>query len=155
MLDRFKHLTEPYYHFWLRLAHIRKKASIFPIDFKKHWLRVIGTKKVYLFVSMLCVTVIQSFYAIYPMFFAEIMEQVNFTYFLYLVAFWLFIIFLEFISVYCAALLEIQCINSVLFNAFKHFLTVDPLYHTLKQTGNLFAKVERCARAYEDLLDIL
>lgn len=155
MLDRLKHLTEPYYHFWLRLANIRKKASIYPINFKKHWLRVLSAKKIYLIISMLCVTVVQSFYSIYPMFFDIIMEKVNFTYFLYLIAFWLFIIVLEFVSTYCAALIEIQCINSVMYNAFQHFLTVDPLYHTMKSTGKLFAKVERCARAYEDFLDII
>ena len=154
MLHRFKHITESYYRFWLRLANIRKKASIFPIDFKKHWLQVLGQRKIYLIVSLFCITVSQYFYSVYPLYLEPIFKSVNFTHFLYFMAFWLFIIVLEFITVYCAALLEIQCINSILYNSFKHFLTVDPLYHTMKSTGKLFAKVERCARSYEDFLDI-
>jgi len=155
MLSWLKGTTESYYHFWLRLANLKNKAAIFPIDFKQHWTKVILEKKIYLIFSSICVTVIQSFYSTYPMLFEKIMANVNYTYFLFLLLFWLFIIVLEYISVYCAALLEVQCINSVLYNAFLHFLTVDPLYHTMKSTGKLFAKVERCARAYEEFLDII
>ncbi len=155
MFNQYKHLVESYYHFWLRLANFGKKASVFPIDFSEHWLRVIGKKKVPLTISVLCIALIQCFYAIYPMLLEKIIHLESFTLFLYLIAFWLFIIVLEFVSVYFAAFLEVQCVNSILYNAIEHFLTVDPLYHTLKSTGKLFVKVERCARAYENFIDMM
>lgn len=155
MFNHFKQFTEAYYHFWLRLANFGKKASIFPIDFSEHWLHVIGKRKWQLLVSTICITIIQCFYANYPLILEKILYLESFTYFLYFLGFWLFIICLEFISVYCAAFLEVQCVNSILYNAIEHFLTVDPLYHTLKSTGKLFAKVERCARAYENFIDMM
>ena len=154
MLRRFKLLSEWYYNFWLRLANLKEKVTLFPIDFNQHWFSVVAKQKIYLFITMSCVATIQVFYAIYPMFFENPL-RVNLKHFVYLLSVWLFIIFLEFFSVYCGALMEVQCINSVLYNAFKHFLTVDPLYHTMKSTGKLFAKVERCARAYEDFIDVV
>ncbi len=67
MFNYFKQFTEAYYHLWLRLANFGKKASIFPIDFSEHWIHVIGKRKWYLLVSTLCITVIQCFYANYPL----------------------------------------------------------------------------------------
>jgi ABC-type multidrug transport system fused ATPase/permease subunit len=155
MFIQYRQLIENYYHFWLRLANFSKKASVFPIDFSQHWVNVLGRKKGHLIISMLCIAVIQCFYAIYPMILEKIIYLESFTYFLYLIGFWVFIIFLEFVSVYFAAFLEVQCVNSILYNAIEHFLTVDPLYHTLKSTGKLFIKVERCARAYENFIDMM
>jgi len=155
MLNRFKNLTDRYYSFWLRLANLPKKASLFAIDFDAHWFRVITKQKLFLFLTLATVTVIQTFYSIYPLFIEDIITDQNWTHFVYLILFWMFIICLEYVQVYCAALMEVQCINSILYNAFRHFLKVDPLYHTLKSTGKLFSKITRCARAYESFLDII
>ncbi len=155
MLNRYKHLTDSYYRLWVRLANLPEKASIFAIDFSKPWYHVIIQQKVFPIVTVLCQIVIQSFYSIYPIYIGRIIEYQNWHHFLYLIAFWIGVILLDYLSVYCAALMEIQCMNSVLYNSFKHFLTVDPVYHTLKSTGKLFSKITRCARAYENLLDIL
>lgn len=155
MFNYYKQLTDGYYYFWLRLANFGKKASIFPIDFNEHWMHVIGKRKGHLLISMLCITFVQFFYAIYPIIVEYIMQLQSFTYFVYLILFWMLIIVFEFISVYSAAYLEVQCVNSIMYNAIEHFLTIDPLYHTLKSTGKLVAKVERCARAYENLIDMM
>ena len=155
MLDRFKHFTDSYYRFWLRVANLSEKASIFEINFDEPWLKVVLAQKIYPIITILCVTVTQTFYALYPLYISDIIESGNWNYFVLLMLFWVFVVSLEYVAVYCAALMEIQCINSVLYNSFRHFLTVDPLYHTLKSTGKLFSKITRCARAYEDFLDIL
>lgn len=155
MLDRYKNLTDSYYRFWLNLANLPKKASIFPIDFDKSWFNVIRQRQGYGIITILCMCVIQYFYTVYPIYVGKIIESGNWNYFLLLMAVWCFIISLEYVSVYAAALMEIQCMNSVLYNSFKHFLTVDPIYHTLKSTGKLFSKITRCARSYENLLDII
>jgi len=155
MFNYYKDLTSRYYYFWLRLANFRKKASIFPIDFNEHWIHVIGKKKGHLIISMLCIAFIQSFYATYPMLIEKVVHLKSFTYFTYLLLFWVFVIAMDFILTYTAALLEVQCINSITYNAIEHFLTIDPLYHTLKSTGKLVGKIERCARAYENLIDMV
>ena len=155
MFARTKHFTDKYYAFWLWLGNLKKTARILPIDFKKSWTSILVSQKKYLIVALSCEAVIQTFYTLYPLFIGIIIERQQYAYFFYLISAWLGIIVLEYVSIYYSALLEIQSINSVQYNAFEFFLTVDPIYHTMKSTGKLFAKIERCARSYEDFLDII
>jgi ABC-type multidrug transport system fused ATPase/permease subunit len=155
MFTYLKRLTERYYEFWLGLANLKEKVSIFSVDFKSHWTSVLWSQKIYLIIALACESVIQTFYTIYPLLVGWIIESQKYQYFGYLMLIWLSVVLLEYASHYYAAMLEIQCINSIQYNAFVHFLTVDPKYHAMKASGKLFAKIERCARAYEDLLDII
>ncbi len=155
MFLRLRHLPDKYYAFWLWLGHLKSKARILPINFNQSWTRILSMQGAYLGIALFCEMIIQIFYTLYPLFVGLIIEKQNYTYFLYLVFAWLCVIFIEYVSVYFSALLEIQCINSIQYNAFEFFLTVDPIYHTMKSSGKLFAKIERCARSYEDFLDII
>ena len=155
MFLRLRHLPDKYYAFWLWLGHLKTKAQIFPINFKLPWTRILGMQKLYFGTALLCEVIIHTFYTLYPLFIGMIIEKQQYTQFLTLMLVWLCVICLEYISVYFSALLEIQCINSIQYNAFQFFLTVDPIYHTMKSSGKLFAKIERCARSYEDFLDII
>lgn len=155
MFVDLKSLPEKYYSFWLWLGHLKNKARIQKIDFLHSWTSILRTQKKYFIIALACEMVIQTFYTLYPFFIGLILEHQNYTYFLYLIGTWLGIICIEYISVYYSALLEVECINSIQYNAFEFFLTVDPLYHTMKSSGKLFAKIERCARSYEDFLDII
>lgn len=155
MFFRFRHLPEKYYAFWLHFINLKSKVSILPIDFQASWLDIIFRQKKFLVISLFCECIIQAFYTIYPLVLGNIIESQQFHRFMYFIAAWLTIICLEFISNYFSGRVEIQSINSVQYNAFKFFLTVDPIFHTMKSSGKLFAKIERCARAYEDFLDIV
>ncbi len=155
MFLRLRRLTDKYYAFWLALGHLKTRARLLPIDFEQSWIKILTSQKKYLSIALFCEIIIQTFYTLYPLAIGFIIEKQNYTYFLYLIALWLCIICIEYVSVYFSALLEIQCINSVQYDAFEFFLTVDPLYHTMKASGKLFAKIERCARSYEDFLDII
>ena len=155
MFFRHKKLSDKYYAFWLWLGHLKTKARILPINFASSWTGILRAQKKYFIIALLCEMVIQTFYTLYPLFIGVILERQQYNYFIYLISTWLCIICLEYVSVYFSSLLEIQSINSVQYNAFEFFLTVDPIYHTMKASGKLFAKIERCARSYEDFLDII
>ncbi|MBA3752491.1 ABC transporter ATP-binding protein [Candidatus Dependentiae bacterium] len=155
MFSRFRHLPEKYYAFWIQLINLKNKVSILPIDFKKSWLDVIWRQKKLLTVSFIFQCIIQAFYTLYPVFLGGIIERQQFHLFIFFMFAWLGVIFLEFISNYFSGRVEIQSINSIQYNAFRFFLTVDPLFHTMKSSGKLFAKIERGARSYEDFLDII
>ncbi len=155
MLKRLKNLPDAYYEFWLWLANLKHKTRLAPLNFQNNWTHVLWTQRKFLTIALCCEVIIQTFYALYPLFIGSIVESQEFSHFLYLIGTWFCIIIIEYISVYNSALLEIQCINSVQYNAFRFFLTVDPIYHTMKTSGKLFAKIERCARSYEDFLDII
>ena len=155
MFSRFRHLPEKYYVFWLQFVNLKNKVAILPIDFQGSWLDIIWRQKKFLIISLLCECIIQAFYTLYPLVLGVIIESQQFHRFIYFVCAWMGIICLEFISNYFSGRVEIQSINSVQYNAFKFFLTCDPFFHTMKSSGKLFAKIERCARAYEDFLDIV
>lgn len=53
------------------------------------------------------------------------------------------------------AILQIQTMGSVGYQANRYFLTVDPIYHSTKSSGQIVSKVQRGSGAYEDLLDII
>jgi ABC-type multidrug transport system fused ATPase/permease subunit len=154
MFKRFGLSPDTYYEFCLRVANLKQKAKILPVNFQGHWTAILFSQKRLLIIALLCEAVIQVFYTLYPLFIGFILARGQYSYFFYLILTWLCVIIVEFIGQYYSALLEIQCINSIQFNAFQFFLTVDPLYHTMKASGKLFAKIERAARAYEDFIDI-
>lgn len=155
MASRLKQLSDKYHAFWLKLGHFKTISRIVPIDFSQSWTRLLTAQKKYLIIALSCEMIIQSFYTLYPLFVGIIIEKQAYSYFSYLIGAWLVIICIEYVSVFYSALLEMQSINSVQYNAFQFFLTVDPIYHTMKSSGKLFAKIERCARSYEDFLDII
>ncbi len=155
MFLRLKHLSEKYYLFWLWFANIKQKARIGPVNFQGHWIAILWGQKKLFGIALVCETIIQLFYTMYPLIIGFIIESREYTYFLYLIGTWACIIVIEYVASYYSALLEIQSINSIQYHAFEFFLTVDPIFHTMKASGKLFAKIERCARSYEDFLDII
>jgi ABC-type multidrug transport system fused ATPase/permease subunit len=155
MLYLFKNLPQRYYAFWLWLANLKSKVRIIPIDFSKAWTAVIRKQKKYLFIALAGNAFTHVFYTLVPLFLGWVIEAQSFTYFYLLIAGWLCALLVEYFILYNTSLLEVQCMGSIQYNAFKFFLTVDPIYHATKSTGKLFAKIERGARAYEDFLDLL
>ena len=151
----FSRLTEKYYNFWVQLNIRKKRVHILPVNFYAPWPTIIWAQKKYFLGAFLSETFVQVFYTLVPLLIGWILEHRQFTYFIYLIMVWLFAILGELLSIYCSIILQIQCINSVQYNAYKFFLTVDPIHHTLRSTGKLFAKIERGARSYEDFLDLL
>ena len=154
MLINLNTFIEKYYTFWTQLANTKSKVRILPIDFNAPWTRIIEQQKKYFLGAFFCETVIQIFYTLVPLLIGAIIEQQRFSLFFYLVIGWLLAILGEFAGIYCSILLQMQCINSIQYNAYQFFLSVDPLYHTMRSSGKLFAKIERGARAYEDFLDL-
>ncbi len=155
MFERLQYFTDKYYQFWVWFGNFKERAKILPVDFHKHWIHIIWLQKRLLGFALLCQALVQTFYALYPLFIGWIIESQQFSHFATLMLIWLLVIAIDYFSQYFSALLEIQCIGSIQYNAFQFFLTVDPVYHAMKASGKLFAKIERCSRSYEDFLDII
>lgn len=151
----YTYLSKKYYFFSLEIANLKNKTRILPIDFDRSWQNIIWNQKPYLFIALINEIITQIFYTIVPILIGFILESKNVTYFLLLILAWLLAIIIEYITAYFIVLLEIQCVTSIQYNAYEFFLAVDPIYHTMRSTGQLFAKIERCSRAYEDFLDIV
>src|SRR5205085_1091051 len=139
----------------LWFADLKDKVRILSIDFHKPWTQVIKQQKKYLILTIMSTSFSHIFYTLVPLFIGTILETKNFNIFFLFILGWILALISEYATFYNTSLLEIQCINSVQYNAFKFLLTVDPIFHTTKSTGKLFAKIERGARSYEDFLDLL
>lgn len=155
MIHWFKGLPQQYFNFWLRIAHLRGKVHILPIDFTKPWTTIVRKQKKYLFLSLLGNSITHVFYTLIPLLIGWSIEAHSFSAFYLLIVGWMFALLCEYFTFYITSILEIQSISSIHYNAFLFFLTVDPVYHATKATGKLFAKIERAGRAYEDYLDLL
>ncbi len=155
MYSFIKKLAEKNYLFWLNLLNIKAKTKILPVNFNKKWTTIIFSQKKLLVYSIITQISTQVFFTIVPLLIGQILEQRNYKLFYILMASWVGALIVEYISYYFMAILEVQCINSIQYRAFEFFLTVDPISHTQRESGKLFAKIERASRAYEDFLDIL
>ncbi|CDK31082.1 ATP-binding cassette domain-containing protein [Candidatus Babela massiliensis] len=151
----FKSLTEKYYEFWLSFINLKNKTKILPIDFRDKWTKIVFYQKYYLVIVLAISMCVNIFNTLFAMIIGWVIEQADIFYFFVFLISWAISILLEFIAFYYASILEIQCTNSIQYNAFRFFLTVDPVFHTKKESGKIFAKISRAGRAYEDLFDII
>ncbi len=150
----FKSLPERYYDFWIKFTNFKEKTKILHVDFKERWTNIIFSQKKYLFFILALSFIVNIFQTLLPRILGYIVENRNHAHYLMFIGAWGVSVIIEFIILYCAAILEVQCVSSIQYNAFRFFLTVDPIYHSKRESGKVFAKIERAARAYEDLLDI-
>lgn len=155
MFSIFKKISDSYYKFWFNLLKLPKRSNILPINFKNHWLNIIFKQKNHLVVILLFETLIEVFYTLIPRILGWIVEQNNILPFAILIGLWFLAICLQYISAFSMTILETQCIASVQYNAYEYFMTVDPIYHFRRESGKLFAKIERGARSYESFLDLM
>lgn len=156
MLNIFtKSLPDKYYNFWINFVNFKGKFKLLPINFKKHWTNIIIRQKLYLFLAICGKVVTNAFSTLVPIVIGTILKSHSYTYFVYLILGWLISIVINYLTVYFAAAFEVQITNSIFFNAYTFFLTVDPIYHTKKASGRLFAKIERGSRAYDQLSGLL
>lgn len=148
-------LPEKYYNFWINFINFKGKIKLLPVNFKHHWTDIIFRQKTYVFLAVLGQAITNTFSTLVPILMGFILKSQSYIYFSYLIIGWGIIRILEFLTVYFAATFEVQATNSIFFGAYTFFLTVDPIYHTKKATGKLFAKIERGALAYENLSSLL
>lgn len=150
----FKNLSEKYYVFWINFINLKEKTKILEVNFKENWNKIIVSQKLYLSFVLFFGLIVNIFQTLLPRILGYVIEQKNYNYYILFIILWLIAIILEYIIFYYTTIIEIQCVNSIQYNAFRFFLTVDPIYHSRRESGKVFAKIERAARAYEDFLDI-
>ena len=148
-------LPERYYQFCFSKAQLGSKTRIYPIDFTQSWTRIALEQKFYLIMACVTEVITYTFFTLTPLFIGSILVTRNYWFFSYLCLGWLVAIVCEYITMYLVAIIEVQVIQSIHYNSYEFFLTVDPIYHAKKASGKLFAKIDRGARSYEDFIDII
>lgn len=153
MFNYFKNLANKYSKAWLNFTNFGKAENLFSIDFSKKFWSVLVRKKI-LFAFILSGVVLSRFVrTLLPKLLASGVKSNNINYFLWLALILVLVESYRYLTyVQCSKLIA-SIMSGLRHSAYKFFLTVDPVFHAKKSTGEVFGKIERCAYAYEQLID--
>lgn len=146
---------EKIYNFVDKTEKLDTKIKILPVDFNKPWWDVILQQKTALALMLATEIFGNVFIVIFPILAGFAITNNNFTLFLVII---LMMIADTWSNVYIVKIqnvAQINCMNSVEFRANEYFLTVDPIAHSTKSSGQIISKIGRAASSYEDVLDLL
>jgi ABC-type multidrug transport system fused ATPase/permease subunit len=129
-------------------------AKILEVDFKKPWWDVIWQQKLPIGFSVLFYTFQSILITLNPIIFSFLLTSNHFEWILYFIGFWIFLsIFQVWIS-YLFDLATIKSILSVELSAHKYFLTVDPIFHSTRSSGQIINKINKACGAYDPIFEI-
>lgn len=151
----FKNLAKKYFNLWINWIDFQSKAKLISIDFNQPWWTIIAKQKLYILCIIIVETIDNLFYYSIPLFIGWLISSGKLYYFFIFISAWLLAITIEYFSLYFASIVHMQTTYSVLYNAHKHFLTVDPIFHTTRASGKIIGKIERGVGAFEDFLDLI
>ncbi|MCK5633128.1 ABC transporter ATP-binding protein [bacterium] len=153
MFYRISKLAEHYYDWWLKITGLGANMKLRQIDFEKPWWTVV-TKRWLLWLVILSGRIAATaFVTSIPMLIGIIIQRQNAYLFFLLSVVWAVVELWRYVTIYLFDVEQGSISYGVQQSAYRFFLTVDPIYHSMRTSGHLFAKVERGARAYEDILN--
>ena len=146
---------EKYYKFVSRTEKVQSKIGILKVDFQKSWWDVVLQERKVLSLVILSEIFGSVFVVIFPIIIGIAFTTGNYN--LLLV-----IVFMMFFDTWSHNIIEklknisiIKITNSVEFNANKFFLTVDPINHSTKSSGQIISKVSRGSIAFIAVSDLI
>jgi len=154
MYSRIKNVSQRFYDLWMRITGLGENIKLRPINFERPWWAVI-TGRPFLWVFILSGRILVSiFITLVPQIVGFIIEYQEQSYFYILALCWIVFELWRYVTI-CYFDKEQSAISyGVQHYAYRFFLTVDPIYHAMRTSGRLFAKIERGARAYENILNV-
>ncbi|MEI6729086.1 MAG: hypothetical protein WCK98_05580 [bacterium] len=147
--------NDQFYEFFKRIWNFEKKQTLVEIDFEKPWWHMVKpyAKKYLLIVVSAFVEI--AFLTLLPIVFSKIIQDQDYN-LLAITAVFGAIIFSLRIWALHINIRELQQSNkSLYYSADKFFLTVDPIAHATKSSGQIISKVDRGAAALIDIDAIL
>jgi len=146
-------LAEKFSMRWLKFTDLGKRKNLAIFDFSKFWWSVFVKRKL-LFVVILSGRIFASiFITLLPILIGYAISSMKLSSFTYLFVAGVLIDSWRYYTVVLCSKFVAGIISGMRYSAYKFFLTVDPIYHSERSTGELFGKIERCAFAYEELID--
>jgi len=146
-------LTRSYRHKLLNFTDLDKKENLAEIDFKKPWWAIFLKSKKKLAVILSGRIIASVLITLLPTLIGYSFKSQQLSSFGFLLAAWICTESWRYYTLYMCTKFIASIISGIRYSAFKFFLTVDPIYHTKRATGEVFGKIERCAFAYEEFID--
>lgn len=129
-------------------------AKILEVDFQKPWWNIIWQQKVNILISVTFFTFQMVLITVSPIIFSYFLTSNNYNLAMYFVLFWIFMSIVQIYFSYIFDLVTVRTLASVEYCAHKVFLTVDPIHHTTRSSGQILNKISKAATSFDPLFEI-
>ena len=153
MIEYLKKLSKSYKNKYLKLTNLDNPKNIIQIDFSKPWWHIFAHKKWTIATIFSGVVLSFSFGALLPIILKMTIESQKAISFFYLFLVWFLIEAWRPVTAYMFSVLTASIITGVRYSSYKFFLTVDPIFHSKRVSGEIVAKTQRCSKACDKFLD--
>ncbi|MCL4380239.1 ABC transporter ATP-binding protein/permease [Candidatus Dependentiae bacterium] len=138
-----------------RFFDLPRYVRLTTVNFSRPWWLTIWQQRGLFLLVIANEILFQAWDALIPIMIAYAIEQQSLLLLAAILTGWALIAVINYAAMKLNTKFQVQIIFSVFYSAHRHLLEADPLEHTTKSTGTVLAKIERAARAYEEMLDIL
>lgn len=146
---------EKIYNLVDKTANFKDKIKILPVDFQKPWWTIILGQKKTLFLIISIQITWSIFNSVFPIILGYAVLKLDANLFLEFMGLRFVIIWLYNYVYIHDTVLQIQTSGSVEYQANQYFLTVDPICHTTKSSGQITSKISRGSLAFEAVLSVV
>ncbi len=143
------------FNFLIKNMKYDQHMNLIQIDFQKPWWDLFLKQKGLVLLCSLNIVVLSIISTLAPFWLAQVFVSNNVSSLIVLISALIFSRVLNFGLFYFDPLFRIQSIKSIENSANNFFLAVDPIFHTLRSTGQIVAKVTRGSNSIDSLVDIL
>jgi len=147
-------LRQKYYPFLEKFFGVNKNPEILEIDFQKPWWDIIWRQKSKYLITLFFETFLYVFLTLIPLIIIRVVDSGQINYLFLFVGLWLILNILPNFYIRIFVRMASTCVQSVYYSSVRFFLTVDPIFHTTRSSGQIIAKVNRGSDAYIEFLDI-
>ncbi len=134
---------ERYYNFIYKYFNLEKDIKLFPVDFNKEWYQIVLDQKWNLSLQIVVEFVSSIFSSLTPLILGTAFFSNKIEYLYYFAFGYIAIELLNRFVIRYFSILILQSKNSVAFSAYQYFLSVDPIYHTTKSSGQIISKIQK------------
>lgn len=150
-----KEFKEKYFNFIYKNFNLEKKIKLLPVDFSKPWYQVLLDQKWNLTLQLFWQVIQTIFSALTPLILGLSILNKRFDYLVYFILVFVLLEVFNRLTMIKLAQLILQSVYSISLLAYNFFLTVDPIFHTSRSSGQIISKIEKTTTELEQLITFL
>jgi len=154
MFRNNQEFSEKYFPFLDRFFGFSKRLKLLTVDFNLPWWKIIWDQRKLAAVFLFAEFLFQIFVANVSLSIGWVINSGEYQYLNLIFLVWVGLVILLIFNNYINTLLQVQTINSVHYAATKYFLTVDPIFHSTRSSGQIITKVNRGSESFESVMDL-
>jgi ABC-type multidrug transport system fused ATPase/permease subunit len=154
IVNRTERFKETYYAFFEKHLKIGEAIKSYPINFQKPWWHAFGPRKMTI-VAITIWNLTQGMFEVFiPIFVGYVFYTQKYELLWLIAAYFLIFRFLSYIINFYWITIYSDLLVSFVTSAQKFFLTVDPIYHSTRASGEVISKVKRADMGFNNFLEL-